>query len=313
MVSIPSNQGFFEARLARRNAVSGNALATGAMLLWAAGFPAAEILLDVWHPIALMTLRLAMAMAVLVPLWVFADGLQSVVSARWGRGIWIGVLGFGTGTNLLLFAQWYTDPVTVALIATTTPISATIIEVWNRQRRLSGRFLAGLTVSVAGGVIAIGANLSIDLGWGVLMAVAAGFCFTWASYAAIRDFPEMSPIGRSTITFSGAAVITGVLFLGCWTIGVIDAPQITSANQIGLLAIYAVAAMALSQILFIASVGKIGIALTSFHLNIAPFYLMVILVALGGIWDWRAAFGASIVGLGVLISQSRQTTTKIER
>ena len=278
------------------------------MLLWAAGFPAAEILLDAWHPIALMTLRLAMAMAVLMPLWAFADGLHTVVNARWGRGIWIGVLGFGTGTNLLLFAQWYTDPVTVALIATTTPISATIIEVWNRQRRLNRRFIVGLAVSVTGGAIAVGANLSLDLGWGVLMAVAAGFCFTWASYAAIRDFPDMSPIGRSTITFSGAALVTGVLFGGLWAVGTVEAPRITSANQIGLLAIYAIAAMALSQILFIASVGKIGIALTSFHLNIAPFYLMVILVALGGNWDWRAAFGASVVGLGVLISQSRQST-----
>ena len=44
--------------------------------------------------------------------------------------------------------------------------------------------------------------------------------------------------------------------------------------------------------------GKLGIALTSFHLNIAPFYLMIIRVALGGAWDWRAAVGASVVGIG---------------
>jgi hypothetical protein len=61
--------------------------------------------------------------------------------------------------------------------------------------------------------------------------------------------------------------------------------------------------MALSQILFIASVERLGIALTSFHINIAPFYVMIILIALGGGWNWHAALGALIVGLGVFIAQ----------
>ena len=246
-----------------------------------------------------------MALAVLLPLWMFLDGGRSILSAPWRKGLWIGAIGFGTGTNLLLFAQWFTDPVTVALIATTTPVSATIIEVLNRQRRLTTRFFAGLVVSVIGGVIAIGTTLSFDLGWGVLLAITSGFCFTWASNAAIRELPHLTPTGRSTITFVGAGLITFLAFLIGWFSGWVEFPEVTEPRQIGLLAIYAVAAMALSQILFIASVGKLGIALTSFHLNIAPFYLMIILVALGGAWDWRAAVGASVVGIGVLLSQQR--------
>ena len=288
----------------RERLVSGNALAVGSMLFWAAGFPAAELLLADWHPITLMTLRLALALAVLLPLWFLFDGPRVIARARWSDGIRVGILGFGTGTNLLLFAQWYTDPLTVALIATTTPIAATVIEVLGRQRRLRTRFLLGLAASVAGGAIAIGGNLSADLGWGVLMAISSGFCFVWASNAAVRDFPDLSPIGRSTITFAGAAVFTSVIFCISAIFGVVEVPASIDARQLGLLCIYAVAAMALSQILFIASVGKLGIALTSFHINIAPFYVMVIMTALGGVWDWRAAIGAAIVGVGVLISQS---------
>lgn len=289
-----------------RVALTGNTYAVFSMLLWAVGFPAAEILLEQWHPIALMTARLAMVILVLIPLWILFDGFQSLLSAPWRRGLWIGALGFGTGANLLLFAQWYTDPVTVALIATATPISATLIEVLNRQRRLSGRFVIGLLVSVLGGIIAISESVSLSLGWGVLMAISSGFCFAWASNSAVRDLPEMSPTGRSTITFAGAALITFVVFLSAWLSGWVAAPGISSSSQFGLLVIYSVAAMALSQILFIASVGKLGIALTSLHLNIAPFYLMIILVALGGAWDWRTALGASIVGVGVLLSQKRR-------
>lgn len=289
-------------------ALSGNALAVGAMVLWAAGFPAAEVLLDQWHPVTLIMLRLLMALAVLLPLWALIDGLGALRHARWGRGIWIGMLGFGSGTSLLLFAQWYTDPVTVALIASATPICATIIEVVSGQRKMTPRFLAGLAASVIGGGIAVGGSFSPEVGWGIVMAVAAGFFFMWASHAAVRDFPEMSAVGRSTITFFGAGVFSVLMFSAMSWAGEVRLPAVITSAEWGLLAIYAVAAMALSQILFIASVGRLGIALTSLHVNIAPFYVMLIMIALGGGWDWRAAIGAGIVGLGVLISQPARPT-----
>lgn len=275
------------------------------MLLWAAGFPAAEILLAEWHPIFLMMMRLIMALAVLLPLWIFVDGVEALKNARWRRALWIGVLGFGTGANLLLFAQWFTDPVTVALIATTTPLSATFIEVLGGGRRLSTRFLVGLAASVLGGAVAVGGSISPELGWGILMAVGSGLCFAWASNASVMDFPELSPVGRSAITFVGAAVFTGTIFCICWASELVEFPAAISVHEMALLSVYSVAAMALSQILFIASVGRLGIALASFHINIAPFYVMVMLIALDGSWDWRAVVGAAIVGLGVLISQDR--------
>jgi drug/metabolite transporter (DMT)-like permease len=253
-----------------------------------------------------MLLRLTMALAVLLPLWVLVDGPRALFDARWGRALWIGVVGFGTGTNLLLFAQWFTDPVTVALIAMTTPVSAAIIEVVGGSRVISLRFLLGLLASVVGGAIAVSGSFSLDLGWGVLMAIGSGFCFAWASNAAVRDFPDLSPVGRSTITFVGAAIFTAVIFGVGASMASVEFPSDISARQLGLLAIYSVAALAVSQILFIASVGRLGIALTSFHINVAPFYVMVMLIALGGAWDWRAAIGAAIVGLGVLISQGGQ-------
>jgi len=303
MVSTPPGYAVMHASSARGRVLSGNALAMGAMLLWAAGFPAAEHLLNVWHPQTVMVLRLMMALAVLFPLWILLDGPGAVVRANWRRALWVGAAGFGTGTNLLLFAQWYTDPVTVALVATTTPISAAIIEVFGRQRRVTLRFALGLLASVAGGVVAVGGNVSPDLGIGLVMAVASGFLFSWASNAAVRDFPDLSPVGRSTITFAGAAVFTWVCFAVTWALGAAHLPREVDAQQLGMLAIYSVAAMALSQILFIASVGRLGIALSSFHVNIAPFYVMVMLVALGGVWDWRAAIGAAIIGFAVLLSQ----------
>lgn len=303
MTSVPPDFNYASAYALRRNALSGNLLAFGSMVLWAAGFPAAEILLKEWHPIALMLMRLCMALSVLLPLWLLIDGPHVVRAARWNRAFWIGFLGFGAGTNLLLFAQWYTDPVTVALIATTTPIAATMVEVFGRRRRVNMHFLLGLGATVAGGAIAVAQNISIDLGLGVVMAIMSGLCFAWASDRAVQDLPALTALGRSAITFVGAAVFTLVMFICAVWMNWAALPQRISAGQFGLLAVYAVAAMALSQILFIASVGRIGIALSSFHMNIAPLYVMVIFVALGGVWDWRAVLGAAIVGFGVVIAQ----------
>jgi hypothetical protein len=43
--------------------------------------------------------------------------------------------------------------------------------------------------------------------------------------------------------------------------------------------------------------------MSSLHINATPFYVMLILFALGGSWDWTQALAAAVVGLGVLIAQ----------
>ena len=285
--------------------VTGNALAFIAIFLFAAGFPAAEVLLEIWHPINLMFFRLLLAVSTLVIIWILLEGLPSVLKAPWLKGIKIGLLGFGLGTNLLLFAQWFTDPITVALLATLIPVSATILEVWDRRRKLNTKFILGLLASIIGGFIAVSENISIDLGWGVLMALASGFCFMWASDKSVTKLSGLSSIARSSITFTGAAVFTTISFLVLFNLGLIEIPNKITTNQLFSLIIYSVISMAISQVFFIASVDKVGIAISSLHLNFSPFYVMIILFILGGAWDLRAVVGASIVAFGVWLAQSK--------
>jgi len=283
--------------------VAGNTLALISIFLFAAGFPAAEVLLDVWHPITLMFFRLILAVATLILLWALIEGVSSVFEAPWLKGIKIGLLGFGFGANLLLFAQWFTDPVTVALLATLIPISATILEVWDGRRKLNSTFVLGLIASITGGFIAVSENISIDLGWGVLMALGSGFCFMWASDKSVTKLSELSSIARSSITFTGAAVFTTISFAIFFTLGLIEFPNLLSSSQFLSLIIYSVIAMAISQIFFLAAVDKVGIAITSLHLNFSPFYVMIMIYLLGGTWDLRAIIGASIVAFGVWLAQ----------
>ena len=285
--------------------IAGNSLALISIFLFAAGFPAAEFLLEVWHPITLMFCRLILAVATLVTLWIFMEGLTQVLHAPWLKGIKIGILGFGIGANLLLFAQWFTDPVTVALLATLIPISAAILEVWDGRRKPTIKFAGGLIASITGGIIAVSENISIDLGLGVLMALASGFFYMWASDKSVTGLPAISSIARSTITFTGAAVFTTFSFVIFFTLGFIEIPSGVTGMQFFSLIIYSVIAMAISHVFFIIAVDKVGVAITSLHLNFTPFYVMIILFLLGGNLDLRAIIGASIVAFGVWLAQAK--------
>ena len=285
--------------------IAGNSLALISIFLFAAGFPAAEVLFEVWHPITLVFFRLILAVATLVTLWIFIEGLTQVLHAPWLKGIKIGILGFGIGANLLLFAQWFTDPVTVALLATLIPVSAAILEVWDGRRKLTIKFSGGLIASITGGIIAVSENISIDLGLGVLMALASGFFYMWASDKSVTGLPGISSIARSTITFTGAAVFTTFSFVIFFTLGFIEIPIGVTGTQFFSLIIYSIIAMAISHVFFIIAVDKVGVAITSLHLNFAPFYVMIILFLLGGNWDLRAIIGASIVAFGVWLAQAK--------
>ncbi|CUH79323.1 DMT family transporter [Tropicibacter naphthalenivorans] len=287
----------------RRAALSGNALAVASMLTWAAGFPAAELLLEDWPATSLIAARLGCAVAMLLPLWLLVDGPRAVLGARWGRGLLVGGVAFGLGTWLLLVAQDMTDAVTVAIILSASPIAAVLIEMLWDGRRLTRGFAIGIVATVLGGALATGGG-GVALGAGALVAIAACFLFSWGSFAAVRDFPTLSPIGRTTLTLAGGFAATAVITLLSDAAGLPVRPttQIT-ATHIGLLAIYGIAGMALSQVMFIASIGRLGVAVASFHVNIVTFYVMLIMLALGGTWDWQAALGAGIVAVGVILAQ----------
>jgi drug/metabolite transporter (DMT)-like permease len=53
-------------------------------------------------------------------------------------------------------------------------------------------------------------------------------------------------------------------------------------------------------------VGEIGIAIASFHLNAAPFYVMIVMVAFGQSLQITQVIGAAILAFGVILSQTKK-------
>ncbi len=284
--------------------LSGNMLGVASMATWAMGFPAAELLLASWPPLALITARFALSVVLLLGLWLLLEGPRAVLAARWGRGTLLGGVTFGLGAYLLLLAQYFTDAVTVAIIASATPIAATLVEMAAGSRRLSAGFAAGVVASVLGGAVAIGSVEVGQLGLGAMLAVTACFLFSLGSHFCVRDLRGLSSMGCSAVTLAGGLIFTSAALFASHLAGFQVLPnRAVDVPQLGLLAIYALAGMALSQVMWIASVGRLGVALASFHINVAPFYVMLIMLALGATWNSHQALGAGIVILGVVIAQ----------
>lgn len=275
------------------------------MLVWAAGLPAANLLIPVVPPLPLAAMRLLLGAAVLLPLWWIVDGGRVVRRAAWLRGIGIGGVCLGLGATLLIYAQSRTDAVTVAVTMALAPIIGMGLECLLDGRRVTWQLSAGLGLSLAGGLGAYAVAMGdLALGLGALAALGSVTAYTWGSRATVTAFPGLSAIGRTALTVTGAAIVTSLAALIHAGLGA-PAPDWPAFGwpEFGALLIFGIGSIAISQLLWIIAVGRLGIGVSSLHSNATPFYVMLILFALGGDWNWAQAFFAAVVGLGVLIAQ----------
>ena len=282
-----------------------NVLCMLSMLIWAVGLPAADLLIGPVPALPLTAARMVMAALFLLPLWWLAEGSQTLRSAHWGKGVLVGGFGLGLGAFMLVLGQGKTSMVTVAIISAAMPVVGIAIEVVLDGRKMSLALVLGVLLSLAGGVMALkGGSEGLGLGLGALLCFGSIVLYTLGSRMTVSAFPELTPLGRTTLTLTGAALATSLAaVLNILTGG--DQPQwdLLGFKELGALAVFAIGALAISQLLWIMSIGSLGIAMSSLHINATPFYVMLILFAMGGVWQWEQAFAAAVVGLGVLIAQ----------
>ena len=287
--------------------IKSNAILVIAISIFALGFPAAEYLLDDWDVITVVTVRNLFAFVLLFFIWIVLEGSSVVRTANWIKGFWIGGIGFGIGSFLLLLLQSLTTPVIAALAAATMPLAAVTLEVFLDGRRITQWFLIGIILVLFGGFLATGATFegaSFGLRLGTLLVFIPAAIFAWGSRATVKNLPGMTSLGQTTITTFGMAIFTLVLYvISHFLLQLIEPyPEIT-IRHFGLLLIYAWLGFAISQIFWIRGVSGLGIGIASFHLNALPFYVMLFLFLLGESWNWQQAIGAAIVTTGVILSQ----------
>jgi drug/metabolite transporter (DMT)-like permease len=290
---------------ARRSLLAANLICLASMVIWAAGLPAGNLIVPHMPPVALTAARAALAALVLVPVWWALEGSGAFRSADWLRGAWVGFVALGLASVFVVIALALTDSVTVAIVTATMPVAGIALECFADRRPFTGAIALGLLLSLIGGLIGLsGGAGSLDLGLGALAALLSVLCYTWGSRETVRALPGMTALGRSTVTVTGAAV---VMLIAAFADGLIrDTWPNWSAigmTEFAGLAMFGIGSMAVSQLLWIVSVGRIGIGAASLHMNAVPFYVMLIVFLFGGPWNWWQAAGAAVVVTGALIAQ----------
>ena len=201
------------------------------------------------------------------------------------------------------------DPVTPAIAAAMMPIAGAAVEVVLDKRMLKLHLIVAIVLAFIGGIFAGGVNLNdVTFGIGALFCLIAIVLFAWVTHATTNDLKLLSPIGQTAITLIGCLTVVLVAYIVSVIIGVKEYHiGLTGVTEITLLMVMAVASIALAQLLWIWGAGGLGILLASLHMNIAPFYVMAIVVIfMGDQWNWSQALGAALVGIAVLIAQSKQ-------
>ncbi len=274
------------------------------MLIWAAGLPAADFIIPLLPADQLSALRMGLAALALLPIWAVMEGPGALLRVNWLKGIAVGSL-IGLGAWFLVQGQARGGAVTAAVISATLPVVGIALEVALDGRKLNLGLILGLLLSLVGGMMALdfkGGGMS--LGFGALLCFGSVVSFTLGSRLTVTAFPALSPIGRTALTISGAAIaVSTVALIG---IGAGTPPPDFSGwgmkETLALLA-FSVGSLGISQLMWIMSVEKLGIGLSALHINAAPFYVMIILFLMGGKWDWVQAGAAGLVAVGVLVAQ----------
>lgn len=288
--------------------LTGNLLALGSMLAWAMAFPAVEVLLPHMAPLPMAALRMAVAAAAMLPVWIALEGWGALRGSRWALGLAIGAVGNGIAAWALVVAQDLAEPVTVAIVTATMPVVGIALEVLLDGRRLTPWLVGGLVLSLVGGVLAYASGLGpAGFGLGAIAAFVSVLAFAGASRVTVKALARESALGQTALVLAGAALSLAVAAVGAGFVSGrsgVDWPAMGAA-QWAALGVLGLVSLGLSQVMWIGGVQRLGVGIASMHINAAPFYVMVFMLALGGGWSGMQVVGALIVVLGVLVSQRR--------
>jgi drug/metabolite transporter (DMT)-like permease len=278
-----------------------------AIAMFALSFPVAETLLEKWGALTLIAVRNGLGFLILLLVFIYVEGRAKLRAIPWRKGLWVGAAGFGVGSTLLLVAQSQTSAVTASLAAAAMPVAGVGLEVLLDGRRLTKNFVLGTALVLVGSLLAIGMSITdATFGIGALIGVLSTLVFAWGSRATVKTLGDTSDLVRTVATTAGMAAFSVFVYLVFYSFSILHVQlKITSldASDWGLVLIYSAIALALSQLLWIKGVNKIGIGIASFHLNATPFYVMLILLGLGHGWNWQQAIGAAVLAAGVVLAQ----------
>lgn len=287
----------------------GNVLLVVSTFAWASAFPATALLLQHWHPMLVTTARIGGGALVLLAVLAVTGRLRGLVRLPWGRFARLGAVGFAGGATFIVLGQAFADPVTAAILSTTMPLISAVmglIERTERTERMSVRLAIGIALAVLGGSIASAAPMQggfTGFQGGELLILLSQVCWAWFSRRSLVALADLDPIQRAAYPMAAGALVVAALTAAMALTGMIQPTFRADAYDLGLLLWIATAGIGLSVVLWLMAARTLGVTVAAMHVNLGPFYVMLIALAAGGTVVGAQVLGALLVAAGAIVAQ----------
>jgi drug/metabolite transporter (DMT)-like permease len=130
--------------------------------------------------------------------------------------------------------------------------------------------------------------------------------WTWYSHAGITRLPGMGDLARSTLLLGASAAVSAVLALAGLGLGLVELRADLTPTGLALLLWLGGVAVGLTLPPWFLGVRLLGITVASMHQNLAPLYVMLVALLLGGSVVAGQVGGAVLVLAGAAIAQLRR-------
>ena len=284
----------------------GNAVTVLSMVLWATTFPVTDLVLLTWHPLLVTIVRLVLAVPVLLVLLAARGHWHEIRTAPWGDGFLVGGLALSGSALFLVFGIAFADPVTVAIIAATTPAISAAIGLAARTERLTLPIALGIALAIAGALATNWRAQGFDdvrLHGGEALVVLANVCWIWYSRGCIVRLGGLSDLGKTTLTVGCGAIVIAALTALALAAGLIPAEFDVSLETIGLILWMAAVANGIAVVFWLWGARLLGVTIASMHQNLVPLYVILMVLPLGGEVHGQQLIGGALVVAGAILAQ----------
>ncbi len=288
--------------------LAGNIIAIASMALWASGFVALQYLLQSWDPLLLAPVRMALAALALTLVLGLGGRLAELRALPWRQALITGGLGLGGSGLLIVWGQSKSDALTASIITTALPLLAALMSAVAGDERLRVSLLGGVGLAITGGLLATLGTAQAGPGFrgGEIMVLAAVTCFVWYSRRTVTHFPGVRDLPKTAAALICASGVLLVFAIAGLASGVAEPRVDLSPRSLLLLAWMDPIAFAGASFLWLRASRMLGVTVAGIHQNEIPFFVMALLLAFGGSFDWLHVAGAVLVLAGACWAQWRQ-------
>jgi drug/metabolite transporter (DMT)-like permease len=282
-------------------------------LTWGTMIPSIAHLLRGWDPYFLAAARYCMPIPALLILLRGSEGRMAWFAGLPAWRWWLlGTFGIGLFAPLYTLGVQYSNPITAAILSSTSPAITAIVGRLLFRLPIPGRMVPGIALTIVGCIYATYdpslPGTPFDLRDGEFFIVGAMTCWAWYSIAAQRWLPGCTQIRISTMTTTtGSLTLIGGYLIAAW----LGAGQFPPAMPVGRLDIglflwLAFVPVMLGNIMWHYSVRKLGPVISSLFLNLMPITAVLITAAMGIAPTRQQLIGGVLVLGGITLAQLRR-------